>query len=77
MTSAFLRKVLRVAKEESALLYALLEAHEGLTSLSTLPHREGDLHRDVELLYPADQAPELERVLTPWRAKAWIQEVLP
>lgn len=44
------RRVLRTPKEHSAYLYFILESHEGLTSYSTLPHRVGELTRDVELL---------------------------
>lgn len=42
---------IRTKKEDSAMLYHTLEAYEGLTSYRTLPHREGEQFRDVELSY--------------------------
>jgi len=56
-------RVIRVKKEESAFLYFVLEAREGLTFYSTLPHQSGDAHRDIELMTPVDFLPELEALL--------------
>lgn len=41
----------RTKKEDSARLYHILEAHEGLTAYCTLEHRRGEQHRDVELIF--------------------------
>jgi len=43
---------IRVSREDSAFVYAILEASEGICSYSTLPHQVGDQHRDLELMIP-------------------------
>ncbi|MBS1958628.1 MAG: hypothetical protein JST80_04070 [Bdellovibrionales bacterium] len=45
------RLVVRTRKEDSALLYHILEAHEGLTAYSTLFEQTHALYRDVELIF--------------------------
>lgn len=52
------RKIqIRTKKSDSAYVYHTLEAHEGLTAYRTLPHREGEEVRDLELLFdPASEA---------------------
>jgi hypothetical protein len=57
------RRRIRVRREDSAFVYFVLEAHEGVTSYSTLDHVPGDLHRDLELLYSRDCEGEVEEVL--------------
>lgn len=57
------RRVIRVSKEDSAYVYAILESHEGIASYSTLDHRVGEPHRDLELLIPVSRLAEAERVL--------------
>lgn len=61
MRSLFRR--IRVRKEDSAFVYFILEAHEGIVSYSTLDFRKGDPHRDLELRVPPDFAAEVNRVL--------------
>lgn len=61
-TSAFVRR-LRVRKEDSAHVYAILESHEGIASYSTLAHSPGDPHRDLELTVPSGFKAEVERVI--------------
>lgn len=56
-------KRIRVRKEDSAFVYAILEAHEGLASYSTLAHRAGEAHRDLELTIPASLLPEALQML--------------
>lgn len=59
---AFRRRI-RVRKEDSAFVYCILESHEGIVSYSTLEHRPGDPHRDLELQIPAGLAFEVDEVL--------------
>ncbi len=54
---------IRVRSEDSAFVYAVLEASEGVCAYSTLPHQTGDRHRDLELIIPDGQLPEVERIL--------------
>lgn len=43
------KSTLRVTKEDSAFLYFQLESNEGLCFYSTIPHQNGDKHRDVTI----------------------------
>ena len=43
---------IRVAREESAFVYAILEASEGICFYSTVPHQHGEMHRDLDLVIP-------------------------
>ena len=54
---------IRVRKEDSAFIYTILEAHEGLASYSTLSHRVGEAHRDLELTIPVSLLPEALQML--------------
>lgn len=54
---------IRVRSEDSAFVYAVLEASEGVCAYSTLPNRPGDRHRDLELVVPMGQSAEVDRVL--------------
>ena len=49
--------IIRTKKEDSAFLYYILEAQEGLTAYSTLNYVPHDPFRDVELIF----SPELEK----------------
>ena len=53
----------RVRTEDSAFVYGILEASGGVCAYSTLPHRPGDRHRDLELIIPEGQRPEVDRIL--------------
>ena len=55
---------IRIAKADSAFVYAILEASEGLCFYSTLPHRDGDLHRDLVLTVPCAFVPRIRELLT-------------
>lgn len=46
-----LHKLIRVKKEDSAFVYFILEAQEGMTSYSTLKHETGSPTRDIELCF--------------------------
>ncbi len=61
MRSVF--KKIRVRKQDSAFVYFILEASEGITSYSTLDHKPGDPHRDLELRIPPDFVDEVENLL--------------
>jgi hypothetical protein len=52
-----------VKKEESAFVYCILEASEGITSYSTLDQPPGAPYRDLELQVPLDFEEDVERVL--------------
>ena len=55
--------IVRTSREDSAFLYHILEAHEGLTAYSTLEFKEGDLHRDVVLIIPPNRVNEVRSLL--------------
>jgi hypothetical protein len=54
---------IRVSKEDSAYLYSILESYDGLCAYSTYEHREGDRHRDMELIVPVGQELVLRKLL--------------
>jgi hypothetical protein len=54
---------IRTRKEDSAFLYHLLEAHEGLAAYTTLPHRPHDPFRDMELIVTEGFRRDLEDLL--------------
>jgi len=58
-----IRRVIRVRKEDSAFVYFVLEAQEGITAYSTLPFTPGDAYRDLELQIPPDFVEETEDLL--------------
>jgi hypothetical protein len=54
---------IRVRSADSAFVYAVFEASSGVCAYSTLAHRPGDRHRDLELVIPRGQAEEVDRIL--------------
>ena len=68
-----LKKRIRVKKEDSAFVYFILESHEGVTSYSTLEHREVDPHRDLELTFSTDFASEVDEILED--LGEWVHEL--
>ena len=54
---------IRTKKEDSAFVYHVFEAHEGLVAYSTLPHRAHDPFRDLELLVTRELKSDLEALL--------------
>jgi hypothetical protein len=54
---------IRVRKEDSAFVYAVLEASEGMAAYSTLDFRPGDAHRDLELQVPVGFLTDVEALL--------------
>ena len=61
--SASVIRRIRLRTEDSAFVYAIFEASEGACAYSTLPHQTGDRHRDLELVIPVGQLPEIERII--------------
>jgi hypothetical protein len=55
--------IIRSKKEDSAFLYHIFEAHEGLAAYSTLAFKPHDQHRDMELLFAEEAEEDLRRVL--------------
>jgi Domain of unknown function (DUF4911) len=56
-------KKIRVRKEDSAFVYFIMESYEGITSYSTLDHKVGDPHRDLELRIAPDFLNEVLELL--------------
>ncbi len=54
---------IRVRKEDSAYVYAILEAQDGIVAYSTLDYRPGDHHRDLELIVPLGFTREVNDLL--------------
>jgi hypothetical protein len=61
---SILRKI-RTRTEDSALVYFVLESHEGICSYSTLPFKPGDAHRDLVLRIPPGFEEEVQEALAP------------
>lgn len=58
-----IQKRIRTLKKDSAFVYAVLEAHEGITQYSTLDFVRGSDHRDLELLVSPDFLGDLNAML--------------
>lgn len=58
-----IRRKIRVHKKDSAYVYMILEACEGIASYSTLDHKTGDSYRDLDLQIPPDFAGEVQELL--------------
>jgi hypothetical protein len=58
-----IQRKIRVRKEDSAFVYFVLEAHEGVTAYSTLDFKPGDPHRDLMLFVPPDFASDADRII--------------
>jgi hypothetical protein len=57
------RRQIRVRKEDSAFIYFILEAQEGITAYSTLDFKSEDAHRDLLLMIPPDFVHEVDALL--------------
>lgn len=57
------RRWIRVKKTESAFVYAIFEAHEGVLGYSTVGHEPGGTSCDLELQIPESRLEEAERLL--------------
>ena len=49
MTEKLLQIIIEVDKKDSSFIYFTLEANEGLCFYSTLPHKEGDQTRKIDI----------------------------
>ena len=54
---------IRTKKEDSAFVYHILEAQEGLAAYSTLDFKPHDPYRDLELLVPKELVHQAEALL--------------
>ncbi len=63
------KRRIRVRKEDSAYIYCILEASEGIAAYSTLPHKAGELHRDLELQIPVAFLTDVERLISHLRSE--------
>jgi hypothetical protein len=54
---------IRTHKRDSAFVYAVLEAQEGLVAYTTLPHVHHAQTRELQLLVPESSLPDLKEVL--------------
>ena len=54
---------IRTHKRDSAFVYAILEAQEGLVAYTTLPHAHHSQTRELELLVPESALSDLDTVL--------------
>jgi DUF438 domain-containing protein len=61
------KMVIRTSKQDSAFLYYILEANEGLTAYSTVDYKVHDkvrhAIRDVELMIPPERVGEVKELL--------------
>ena len=65
MTKGFSEKLnIRVRKQDSAMVYFILEGYPGLSAYSTLPSYPGDPFRVLELLYSKECATELGNLIS-------------
>ena len=68
---------IRTHKRDSAFVYAVLEAHEGLAAYTTLPHKHHSQTRELELLVSDAMKADLERVLQELAPQVEILEADP
>lgn len=57
------KRRIRVRSEDSAFIYSILEASNGVCAYSTLPNESGDRHRDLELVVPEGFEIEVDQIL--------------
>ncbi len=57
------KRWIRVKKTESAFVYAIFEAHEGVLGYSTVGHQPGVAFCDLELQIPDSRLEEAEHLL--------------
>ena len=71
-----IKKRIRVHRQDSAFVYAILESLEGMASYSTLgsdfQHQQ---YRDLELFYSEDFSSDLEKILEGLRKKFQVLEI--
>jgi hypothetical protein len=62
---------IRTHKRDSAFIYAVLEAHEGLAAYTTLPHVHHSQSRTLALLVPDELKSDLMTVLQ--ELHSWVE----
>jgi hypothetical protein len=67
--------ILRVAKQDAAFLYALLEAYEGVLSYSTLESDKSAGYRDIEVSSTPSQKDDLEQIVIALSKEISIQRI--
>lgn len=55
--------LLKVKKEDSAIVYFILEANEGICFYSTIPHETHDQFRIVEIKYTKELEKEFNQII--------------
>jgi len=65
--------ILKMPKNQSSFLYFILEGHDNLCFYSTLPHKEGDTHRIMELFSTIEFLDDLKRLWTYLKNKLQIE----
>jgi hypothetical protein len=65
---------IRTKKEDSVLIYNLLEAHEGWAAYTTLPFAANDPYRDLILIVPNDFQNAVKELLESLNDKVVILE---
>lgn len=63
LNTSVIKRTIRVKSSDSAFVYALLESYEGWASYSTLNHKPGEAHRDLELWVPAAYIDNINELL--------------
>lgn len=66
---------IRTKKSDSAYVYHLLEAHEGLTSYLTLAHQEGEQTRDIELIFAKESEKDVISLINELKEMMWVEVV--
>ncbi len=64
---------IRTKKSDSAYVYHTLEAHEGLTAYRTLDHREGEQHRDLELIFTLEAEKDVLALIAELQEMMWLE----
>lgn len=66
---------IRTKKSDSAYVYKVFEAHEGLSAYSTVDHREGEQHRDMDLIFAPDAEKDVRQLISELQQMMWMEIV--
>lgn len=64
---------IRSKKNDSAYLYHIFEANEGLAAYHTLPHREGEQHRDMQLIFAKESESDVRALIAELQQMMWLE----
>lgn len=70
------RVLLKVKKEDSAIVYFILEANEGICFYSTIPHETHDPFRTVEVKYTKELEKEFNQIINQLKKEIEIELTL-